>query len=406
MPNYKYKAFDSAGKISEGSIEASDRKNAAAILASMDLKPVKISLASDEGDADADSSALKKGGGEKASLALFKKLYQLCGSGGLPISDAVKSLSQRSLDKKIKSLCRELYKDLSEGKTLSSALEKYPDTFDACVTHLVEAGESTANLEFVFKNIIEYIERRRQLRATIIAALAYPIFLCFLASGVVLLFLFFMLPKIKSMMLNMGAEENFPIIMMELIGRLLTTGLPVVLGLAAAFLVGVKIWRKSEDGLRKSDAILLKIPALGKIAFDSDICRYSTLASTLFASGVNTTETFRLAEKSVKNADMRARFQLFRTAVNDGAPIAAALQRYGLLDSEDIDVITVGERTGSLVSAFNEISSVHSESLERRIKIMTAALGGVALGTAFLLVLTFALGIVMSIMGLSQSLSK
>ncbi|MFR6032243.1 MAG: type II secretion system F family protein [Bacilli bacterium] len=71
-------------------------------------------------------------------------------------------------------------------------------------------SESTANLSFVFENIINYINARKTLRQTIISALAYPIFLCLLASAVVLLFLF-LLPKIKSMMANMGAGENLPI---------------------------------------------------------------------------------------------------------------------------------------------------------------------------------------------------
>ena len=101
---------------------------------------------------------------------------------------------------------------------------------------------------------------------------------------------------------------------------------------------------------------------------------------------------------------MRARFQSFRTAVNDGAPISAALQRFNLLESEDIDVISVGERTGNLVNGFAEINKSHTESLNKRIKIGTAALGGVALGTAFLLVFIFAMGIVLSILGLSQSI--
>ena len=93
-----------------------------------------------------------------------------------------------------------------------------------------------------------------------------------------------------------------------------------------------------------------------------------------------------------------------RTAVNDGAPISAALQRFGLLDAEDVDVVSVGERTGSLVTAFGELGAAHSESLKRRIRIATAALGGFALGFAFLLVFTFATGIVLSILGLSQSI--
>ncbi len=405
MADFKYKAIDADGKITAGALAADDKKSASAILVSMGLKPITIKTLAEGDSAESVANVeVGKGGGEKVALALMKKLLQLSGTGGMPVSDAIKALSLRSLDPKLKSLARELYKDLSEGKTLADSLKKYPDTFDNSVTHLVEAGETTANLAFVFENIIAYINDRKALRQSIISALAYPLFLCALASAVVLLFLFFMLPKIKSMMANMGAAENAPIILMNLIGDALMYGLPILAIVVAATIAGVKFYRKTEDGMVKSDRFFMKLPIIGRIIFDSDICRFSTLASTLFASGVNTTEAFRLAEKAVKNADMRSRFQSFRTAVNDGAPISAALQRYGLLENEDIDIISVGERTGSLVGSFAEINKAHTESLNKRIKTATTALGGVALGLAFALVFVFAMGIVLSILGLSQSM--
>ena len=406
MAEFKYRASDPSGKISTGIISASDKKEVTAQLATMKLVPLSIKPLSDSDveSAQEGSQLSKKIGGEKTALAFFKKLKQLCGGGGMPVSDAIKALGLRSLDPKVKMLSAELYKDLSEGKTLASALQKFPETFDTSITHLVEAGESTANLIFVFDNIVEYIEDRRKLRATIVSALAYPIFLCLMASGVVMLFLFFMLPKIKSMMQNMGAGENTPVKMMSLIGDVLMTGVPTLLGVVLVSAILIHLYKRTEEGKRNVDAFMLKVPAIGKIIFDSDVCRFSNLASTLFASGVNTTETFRLAEKSIHNTAIRSRFRQFRTSVNDGAPISAALRRYELLDDEDVDIVSVGERTGSLVSAFGELNSAHSESLKRRIKMATAGLGGFALGFAFLLVFVFATGIVLSVLGLSQGI--
>lgn len=406
MPEFEYRAAEKNGKIKTGAMTAPSRKDVAKNLASMGLAPINIKavVEGDNAKENENSEERLKGGGEKLALALIKKLRQLCGGGGMPVADALKTLGARSQEAKIKRISRELYKDLSEGVTLANALEKYPDCFDVCSTRLVEAGETTANLSFVFDNIIRYIEERRQLRNAIISALAYPIFLCTMASGVVLLFLFFMLPKIQTMMSNMGAKESFPIKMMNFVGDALIYGVPSAVVLSTLIFVALKIYRRDEKGLKKTDSSALKIPILGKIIFDADLCRFANLASTLFASGVNTTETFRLCERAIKNADMRERFQQFRIAVNDGAPISAALQRFGLLENEDIDIVTVGERTGSLVGSFAEINKTHAENLNRRIKISTTILGGVALATAFLLVLVFALGIVLSILGLSQSI--
>ncbi len=406
MPEFKYRAADSAGKIIEGTLSANDKKAAVSVLSAMSLSPLSIKVMGEKDEGVAKNFSKGKVGGEKTALALFKKLKQLCGNGGMPISDAIKALGARSLDPKVKSISAEIYKDLSEGKTLAVALRKYPETFDSSITHLVEAGESTANLAFVFDNIIEHIEERCKLRATIFSALAYPIFLCIMAAGVVGLFIGFMLPKIKTMMSNMGAGENTPIKMMTFIGDFLTYGIPTLFALIVVITIAIKLYSRSAEGKQKLDATALKSPILGKILFDTDVCRFANLASTLFASGVNTTETFRLAEKSINNSDIRARFRQFRTSVNDGAPISTALRRFDLLDDEDVDIVSVGEKTGSLVSAFGELNAAHSESLKKRIKQATTALGGIALGGAFLLVFIFATGIVLSILGLSQGLIK
>lgn len=171
------------------------------------------------------------------------------------------------------------------------------------------------------KPSVIFQEERQTLRKNIISALAYPVFLCTLAMGVVLLFLFFMLPRIKLMMDNLGAGENTPIKMMNAIGDFITIYTPFLALILAGLALALFFYRKTQIGKIKSDSIFLKIPLLGKIIFDSDVCRFSNLSSTLFDSGVNTTETFRLAEKSIKNSDMRNRFQQFRVSVNDGAPI-------------------------------------------------------------------------------------
>ncbi|MBQ6534149.1 MAG: type II secretion system F family protein, partial [Opitutales bacterium] len=148
MAEFKYRASDADGKISEGAISAADKREATALLAAMKLAPITIKAVSESEarEKEKNSSQLKNAGGEKTALALFKKLKQLCGGGAMPVSDAIKALGLRSLDRRVKAVSAELYKDLSEGKTLAAALRKYPDTFDASITHLVEAGESTANL--------------------------------------------------------------------------------------------------------------------------------------------------------------------------------------------------------------------------------------------------------------------
>lgn len=407
MAEFQYKATNSFGEIVKSVVLAPDRRSAMAKLTSQGLRVIDLkgsdSSANIQSALESDESKQVLKGGEKLALMFFKKVLQLC-RGGMPLGDALKSLAQRSLNKDMQALSRELYKSISEGGTVANAMQAYPKIFDPCIVHLSEAGESTANIVPVFTNIVEYLESKRQLRASVRSALVYPIILCTLAFGVVLLFLFYLMPMIEKMMADLDGELNLPVKILMFMGDVMIFGLPVAAVGLLIFIMALSKWRQSESGRIISDRILLRSPLFGKIAFNADICRFTNLISTLYASGVNTTETFRLAEKTIKNAYLRLQFQQCRLAVNDGVAVAQAFKNFKILDDDDIDILSVGERTGSLVECFAEIKKMHDEILREDIKTATSILTAVALLTAVAIIFLVALGIVSSVFGLSENL--
>lgn len=405
MADFKYKATNASGKIQEGVINASDRRLAAAKLSQQGLRILQINSMA-EGSvllSKTEASAEIKGG-EALALAFFKKLLQLC-KGGMPMGDALKSLAQRSLNPSMKNLSKELYKNVSEGVTLASAMGAYPKLFEPSVIHLSEAGESTANLVPVFQNVISYLEGKKALRASVIKALAYPSFLVVMATGVVLFFLFYLMPMIQNMLSSMGGEVNLPVKILMFLGDFLIYGMPVILLITLCASLFVWNWRKKDEGKLACDRLILRLPLAGDIVRNADISRFTNLISTLFASGVNTTETFRLSEKTIKNTALKLNFTQCKTSINDGAPIAQSFKKYDLLDDDDIDILSVGERTGSMVECFFEVYHTHMETLDSQIKNATKILTSVALLGAVVIIFLVAIGIVSSVFSLSQSLN-
>ena len=90
--------------------------------------------------------------------------------------------------------------------------------------------------------------------------------------------------------------------------------------------LGFQQWRRSESGLGHRPW-LLKVPLLGKIFYLGELFQVGNLISTLLESGINTTETLRLTERTVKNTKLRERFNTARGQVNEGLSIAQAFQR-------------------------------------------------------------------------------
>jgi type II secretory pathway component PulF len=170
-------------------------------------------------------------------------------------------------------------------------------------------------------------------------------------------------------------------------------------------IIAFQQWRRTKTGLRRSDSWLLKVPLVGKIFLYGDLFQVGNLISTLLESGINTTETLRLTERTVKNTELRERFNLARGQVNEGLSIAQAFQRNQFMPDLAVDILTVGENTGNLAHSMSEITKGFRNELTARLTQLTALVSTGALICAFVLVALIAMGIVTSVFQVSRSLS-
>jgi len=214
MAKFKYVAIDVRGRSLSGEVEADDPKTAKQLVRSEGLTPLKISRLG--GDSKKETSVPKKtipfskrdrvsgakkltAKGERTGLDFLKRLMELHGSG-MPVADAVKLLNQRLSDPQLKEVAGFLWKELAEGRTLSRAMRSLPQYFSESSTFVIEAGEATGNVTPNLKKIISYLEEKREIRAKVLASMAYPIFVGFVAFAVVVFFLAYLLPTIEEML--------------------------------------------------------------------------------------------------------------------------------------------------------------------------------------------------------------
>jgi type II secretory pathway component PulF len=127
--------------------------------------------------------------------------------------------------------------------------------------------------------------------------------------------------------------------------------------------------------------------------------------ATLMESGINTTETLRLAERTLKNTQLKAKFAVCRQQVQQGMSLANVFKMTHFLPDIAIDILTVGENTGNLVNSLREITKMNRRDLTRALQILTGAVSTGALVFAFILVTAIALTIIFSVFGISSTLS-
>ncbi|MGB0744965.1 MAG: type II secretion system F family protein, partial [Opitutales bacterium] len=417
MPKFDYKARSHAGAVTSGQIEASDRRAAMRRLQAEGLSPVTLKEAGGKSASSLASFAekLKTLGGsgrtdkqqdsaprtgrakrEKVGLAVMKRLMELHGSG-LPAGDSIRILSQRLSEKEQKALATALWRDLSEGATLAGAMARHPKYFSGSVSYVIEAGEATGSLAPILRKVIEHLEEKQAIRTKMLASMAYPAFICSVAFGVVILFITVLLPQIQGMLERLGGEMTWSARVLIDGADVLTKFGPIAIVAIVLGMIGLQQWRRSERGRKKSDRWLLRIPLLGKIFYYSDLFQSGSLISTLLESGINTTETLQLTERTIANLELRERFHTSRSEVNEGLSIAQAFRRNQFMPDISVDILTVGEDTGNLGQSMNEVTRGFRDELTRRLGALTNIVSTGALTAAFILVALIAMGIVTSV---------
>ena len=418
MREFEYVAITPQGKTADGTITAKNLKEAKSILDGEGLKPLNL-VASKATNKKKNSkqnkklasltfsrSQITKGSqkGERLGLEFLKRLHELH-SSGMPIAESVKLLNLRLSDPYQKDIAASLWKELAEGRTLSRAMRLLPQYFSESSTFVVEAGEATGNLAPILEKIIFHLEEKREIRSKVIGSMTYPIFVGLVAFGVVLFFLFFLLPQIQQMLDSLGGELN-------MMAKVLINGANLVLTLGPVVLIACFIafgilyrWSKTDRGGVVFDQSLLRIPLFGEIFYLSELFQLSSLLSTLIWSGIGLTENLRLCEKTIRNRFLRQQFRSARALVNEGKSLPDALRKFKFMPLMQLDVIEVGEKTGNLGNSMEDSSRSFRDHLTKRIKTMTTLVSGAALGFAFTLVALVAISIVTSIFQVSKSIS-
>jgi type II secretory pathway component PulF len=270
---------------------------------------------------------------------------------------------------------------------------------------VIQAGEATGHLAPVLKKVIAYLEEKRAIRKKMISSMVYPSFVSLVAILVVILFLTVLLPQIEGMLERLGGEMTWS-------ARLLIDGSNVLLQFGPFLLialvltvVGIKQWKTTRKGTLFLDALFLKIPLIGKIIYYSNLYQTGNLIATLLQSGINTTETLQLTEKTIVNHSLKEKFIIAKTQVNEGVSLTQAFRIQKFMPDIALDVLGVGEDTGDLANSMEEVTVGFKEQLSNRLNQMTTIVSSLALGFAFSLVTLIAIGIVTSIFQVSKSLS-
>jgi type II secretory pathway component PulF len=423
MPRFAYTARNRSGQSVADTIEASTRKDALRLLSARGLQPLRVdesstsrpaarksSSASSSRNAEPSARAVSKtsrsGAAKKLTrterLPFLQALEDLI-SSGLSAGEGLRLLSQRLQEPKLKSLCAGLWERLGEGATLSRAMGDFPEVFDGSTINLIQAGEATGSLHDVLSRLIKHLSEQQELRRQLVAAMLYPITLLFVAGGVVLFFLFFLLPKLQGLFTSLGGK--LPFSTQLLIGSAdfaLKYGIFVV-GAAIFGAITFWRWRATSAGRHTTDAWLLKLPLAGPFFVSQTVLSISQTLSVLLENGITTVEALKMTARQIDNVVHRQAFNEAIDRVIEGEGLSRALERTECFPPLVLDQLAIGENTGNIVPSLKKISANYQKIVSGQLGMFTKVLASGVLMGVFIFVGFLAFSIVSAVFQLSAS---
>ena len=417
MPRFAYSARDRAGQSVSAELEAPSRKDALRLLTARGLQASAVNelaagAAGKKGAVKATKSSAAEARvarrsaalvpGRKECLPCLEALSDLMTSG-LSAGEAVRLLSVRIKEPRLRSLCAGLWERISEGAPLSRAMAEFPAVFDPSITNLIQAGEATGSLNDTVQRLITHLTEQRELRRQLLTALAYPVFMVFVAGGVILFFLFFLLPRLQTLLTSLGGK--MPTSTKLLIGVsnfAIHYGVFVVI--AAVFgAISFWRWRVSQAGRTVTDAWLLQLPLVGPFVVSQTVLAFSQTLSVLLENGITAAEALRMTEKQITNLVHRAAFNTATARVLEGEALSVALTRTGCFPDLVLDRLAVGENTGNVVPSLKQIASAYQKLISNQLSMFTKVLASAVLMGVFTFVGFIAFAIVSAVFQVSAS---
>ncbi len=405
MPSFTYTAKDGAGVAAAGTIDAPSRREALRRLQSRGLRPLQVE---EVGAARREKAGpAKRGGAEDAPtvaecLPFLEAMADLVRSG-MSAGESLRLLSLRLQKSRLRNLCAGLWAKLSEGQSLSAALAGYPAVFDGQTVNLIAAGEATGNVRDVLERLIAHFTEQAEFRRKLVAAMAYPLFICFIAIGVVIFFVLFLLPRLQTLLDSLGGKLPLSTQLLMWFAKVFVIVGPAMVGLTLLAVIGIFQWRKQESGRLASDALLLKTPLAGAFVMRVSVLNFCHTLAVLLENGITTAEALRLAEKTAPNRAMRAQMRAATDRVLEGESLSRALGRTGYFPRLLLDRVAVAEQTGNLAPGLRDISRSYRAELDRWLGTLSQTISAAVLLTAFSFVAFIAFAIVAAVFEVSSS---
>lgn len=405
MPAFAYSGRNAAGERVEGVMEGVDIAAIAAQLTGSGVVPLQIAPDRHQPVARGRSRWFGKKVGLIDMLMFSRQMYSLL-KAGVPILRALDALNESAANPAMRDALVDVRRNLEGGRELSAAMQTQGGLFSPFYIAMVKVGETTGQLEQIFLRLYQHLEFQEYMRNQVRSALRYPTFVIAVMAIALAVLNLFVIPVFAKVYQSFGA--NLPPITRGLIAfsQFTLDYWPAIALALAGAVVMFRRWLASPAGRYGWDRRKLRIPIAGRIIMRATVARFARSFSLAMRSGLSAVEGLSLVAQVVDNSYVSDRIEKMRENVERGEDLLRAATRAGVFTPIALQMIMVGQESGSLDDMMDEVADVYSRDVEYDLKNLSAQIEPILIVMLGVLLLVVALGVFLPIWDLGGAAFK
>jgi len=367
MPKYEYVAVAPNGQPTKG-VEKFDSRDAAELaLYDRQLRDIKVVEKKNFLQMEISGPRVRR----EDVMHLSRQLAAFV-RAGLPILEAVHTIGAESENSSVRRTMQDIEDGLRTGDRFSDCLDRHPKVFPDFYRGIVRSAELTGELDTVLSRLALYIERDLEARRKIKAAMIYPTIIMAMSVVTVAVLASFVLPKFKDFFKSLDAKLPLATRILLHITDFLTAWWWALLAGVAFIALSIFAALQSEQGRYYKDRFLLAIPVMGSTIQFALVERFCRIMASMVSAGVALPEALNVATNSLRNRVYIRALSGVSEAMLEGQGIATPLARTSMFPATAVQMLRVGEETGTLDDQLEVTAQYYEGELDYKIKRLTA----------------------------------
>ena len=290
--------------------------------------------------------------------------------------------------------------ELTNGHSLSAAMQQHPRVFSDLFVSMIHVGENTGRLDQTLLQLANYYQQEMDTRRQIKSAIRYPMFVM-IAIGLAMIVLNTqVIPQFAGMFARFGVDLPWPTQVLISTSNLFVHYWPLMVIVMGTMWVGVRLWRKTPQGQQRWDLWRLKIPIIGSIINRALMARFSRTFALMIRAGVPLNQALKMAAEALDNRFLEQRLLDMKLGIESGSSIATTAANTDIFTPLVLQMIAVGEETGQIDELLLEAADFYDREVDYDLATLTARIEPLLLVVVSAMVLLLALGIFLPMWGM------